>query len=90
MLKMMETYVNKDKEHIYSETEPYEPYTDNIGELFRECQFEFGRCVSSMYVDLVDGTTRKCGWVFEKRREYDRSTDTYIQETWVHLFEQEN
>ena len=39
-----------------SETEPYEPYTDNKGRLFRECQKEYGRCVSSVYMDTAEGT----------------------------------
>lgn len=54
------------------------------GELYRFSVREFGRCISKVYVD-TDGNAVPVGYVFQKRREYDDSPDTYLQETWVTL-----
>jgi hypothetical protein len=85
-----ETFVNQTKGYQFGESEPYEPYTDNAGEFFREMQKEYGRCVSSVYVDSPDGPPIKVGWVFEKTMQYEDArskNDTYIREVWVTLYE---
>ncbi len=89
-----ETFVNKSKGYQFGESEPYEPYTDNVGRLFRDMQREYGRCVSSMYIEPRDGSKAptRCGWVFEKTMRYEdaRSGDrdaTYIREVWVELLD---
>ena len=38
-----------------------------------------------MYMDKKDGTTKKIGWVFEKKNHYTNSDETYMQETWIEL-----
>jgi hypothetical protein len=65
----------------------YEPYTDDIGRLFKEFQREYGKCVSSLYVETRTAGDIRCGWVFEKRRKYEDCNQTYIAQTWVALYD---
>jgi hypothetical protein len=81
------------------ESDWYEAFTDDKGELFRDCQREHGRCNSKVYTEILNvpsdveprtetnrpGTTysRQSGWHFEKRKEYEGSHDTYLHGTWV-------
>jgi hypothetical protein len=84
-IQIRETYTNEDQGYQFGDTEWYEPYTDNIGRLFRSLQREYGRCVSTIYVDTPNGT-RKCGWYFEKVMQYDDARtkeDTYTRGVWV-------
>ena len=74
----------------FGETEPYEPFTDDIGKLFRSLQKEYGRCESQVYADLPDRKVLAHGWVFVKRMRYEDArghepTDYYIREVWVRL-----
>ncbi len=91
-----ETYVNADKGYVYIDNPPYESYTNNMQRLFLNLQREFGRCVSKMYVDCKDGSTKEVGYVFQKRVEYDDpprynpygkryKPKTYTQEVWVQI-----
>ena len=85
MLQIQETYVNETDGHIIGESDWYEPYTDNRGRLFREMQRDYGRCVSKMYVDEIDGQPSAIGWVFSKRMQYEDCPRTYTREVWVHV-----
>jgi hypothetical protein len=82
-LKIQETWINGEKGYIYGKSDWYEPYTDNIGRLFRGLMKEYGRCVSKVYQDTPDGVADPIGWVFQKRQPYTDSPETYLQETWV-------
>lgn len=86
-----ETFINATKGHRFSEIPPYEPYTDNIGELYRAYVREYGRCIGSVNIDTDHGAQR-IGWVFQKRMRYEdarsrRPEDYYILEVWVTLHE---
>lgn len=70
-MRIQETFVNQTEDCIFGESEPYEPYTDNTGKLFLNLQKEYGRCRSAMYIDKSDGSIIKCGWVFEKKMQYE-------------------
>jgi hypothetical protein len=101
---MREDFTNETKGHFISDdTLWYEPFTDNRKRLFRSCQRDYGRCVSSIYVDTPTGP-KACGWYFERREEYTdarrfnsygyqltqqefRERWTYIRGVWVHLTE---
>lgn len=90
-LEILEEYINETRGHIFGESGWYEPYTDNVGKLFRSLQREFGRCMGHVYVD-TETETSIVGWVFRKRMEYEdahrirRKEDrTYIREVWVTL-----
>ena len=85
MIHIKEQYINKNENCTFGGSEVYETFTDNIGELFKDLQCEFGRCVSSMYMDKKDGATKKIGWVFEKKNKYNDCDETYVQETWIEL-----
>jgi hypothetical protein len=68
----------------------YETAYDTPGELYRALQGRsrrsweesMGRCTGKVYVDM-DGKARHVGWVFLRRRTYEDSPKTYLQETWV-------
>lgn len=85
-LQVNESYINQTKGYCFGESGWINSWTDNIGELFKSCQKEYGRCTSKIYVDLPDGTADPIGWVFEKTMVYEdaRNTDeTYVREVWV-------
>ena len=85
MLQVQETYVNESEGYIFGESDWYEPYTNDRGHLFRAMQREYGRCVSKMYRDEIDGQPSVIGWVFSKRMPYeDNPRQTYVREVWVH------
>ena len=54
MIHIKETYIDRNFDCTYGDSEVYETYTDSIGELFKDLQIQFGRCVSSMYMDKKD------------------------------------
>lgn len=89
-MKMKETFINQTKGYRFGDNDWYEPYTDNVGKLFRSLQKEYGRCVSKVYRDTKDKTIT-CGWVFEKRMKYedargnDPDRDYYTREVWVEI-----
>ncbi|MEW6664141.1 MAG: hypothetical protein AB1512_02825 [Thermodesulfobacteriota bacterium] len=83
MLVINEIYVNETRGWIFGESGIYQPFTDDLKEVFRGMQKEYGRCISKMYLESPDGEVRPVGWVFEKRKEYSDSDDTYLQHTWV-------
>ena len=60
----------------------------SIGDIFRAMRNEYGRCTSKVYVDLHDGGVAQVGWTFEKREKYQDSEDTYLQETWITLYDE--
>jgi hypothetical protein len=85
-MKIRETYVNVTKGYRYGETEWYEPYTENIGRLFKSLQKEYGRCISKIYIDGYGGqVVGSCGWVFQKKIQYEDCKEFYVQETWVEV-----
>lgn len=90
MLQVREAYIDATKGHIFSETDWYEPYTDDLGRLYREYVKEYGRCISKIYNDTAAGKPKAVGWVFQSRQEYDdarpdwpRERRTYVREVWV-------
>lgn len=73
---------NEDTETRFSEWT--EEYDGSAGELFREARGEYGRCVSSVYVDQKNGPPKRVGWFFVSRQEYeDWGHDTYLRGAWV-------
>ena len=90
-LYVQETYVNETKGYRCGESEVYETFTDKPGRLFRDMQREYGRCVSSMYIDGEDGNAQRIGWVFRKRMEYEdyrgHGERYYVREVWVSVHE---
>lgn len=86
-LHVQESCIDRTREIRTGDSPVYESFTDNEGELFRSCQREHGRCISSVYIDGKEGKPRRIGWVFEKRAKYTDTGKTFILETWVTLHE---
>lgn len=97
-----ETYINATEGYRYGGTDIYETRFDSLGDLYRFVQKEFGRCISRMYIDVKPGAAvleanrvwpvkngvQQVGWVFQGRARYEDSKDTYLKETWVHVYAQ--
>lgn len=67
---------------------PQETPFESVGELYRFCVGEFGRCTGKIHVDAKStGKTEDVGWVFVKRVKYDDCNDTYLREVWVTVYE---
>jgi hypothetical protein len=81
-----EVWINKSKNWNIGNSGQYEPFTDDLGMLYRHLQKEYGRCISKIYIDTKDGA-KPVGWVFEKKVRYSDCDDTYLQEAWVTLYE---
>jgi hypothetical protein len=82
---IIETHINDTRNHFISEPFQTETHTDNLKQLFQSLQKEYGLCVSKMYRDLKDGSTKVVGWVFSKQRQYEDCKDTYQHTVWVEL-----
>lgn len=84
-MKVIENHVNASKQYHIGNTQ-YEPFTDNIGKLFRSYQKEYGKCISYVYIDnRTGGKSRPVGWVFVKKMKYDDCDKYYLHETWITL-----
>lgn len=86
-LYLSEVFINRDQHARLGENEPYEAWTEDPGKLFRSLQREYGRCVSKVYIDQKDGSTKAVGWVFVGRQKYTDVDETYLREVWVTLHE---
>lgn len=65
---------------------------DDMGELYRMLQREYGRCKSKIYIDTEGGGAQHIGWYFESREEYADAhrayfsgAKTYLRGTWATL-----
>ena len=81
-LYVQETYLNATEGHVIGESDVYETFTDDPGELYRAMRREYGRCISKVYVDSPNGP-RAIGWVFQARDKYEDTGETYLREVWV-------
>jgi len=84
-----ETFCNATKNAQFGESEPYEPWTDDVGKLFADYRREYGRA-SKVYVDTTSGA-QHVGWCFSKRMKYedardDSSESYYDRQVWVTLY----
>ena len=83
---IQETHLNNTENYLIGESPWYEPFTDDLGKLFKSLQKKWGRCTGTSYVDSTNGESQTVGWVFQKRLQYDGATskrDTFLRETWV-------
>jgi len=78
-----EEWVNQTEGYMVGDSGEYEPYTNDIGALFKEFQKEYGRCISKVYIDKGNIAI---GWVFEKKTKYNDCEQYYIQHTWISLY----
>ena len=89
MIYAQEQWINATEGYSSGDSGVYETFTDSIGELFRSCQHEHGRCISSMYMETKNKNPERIGWVFEKKRKYTDTNEKYLCETWVSLHKSE-
>ena len=82
---IQEQFVDRTRECRTGDSEVYETFTSNIGELFRSLLKEHGRCLSRIYRDGPEDEAIPFGWVFQKTQSYDNSQETFLQEVWVTL-----
>jgi len=80
-MRVSETHINATKGYQLGDEDIYEPYTDNIGDLFRSFQKEYGRCISKCY---IDPDAKQIGWVFQKKVQYTDCDEYYIHEVWIY------
>jgi hypothetical protein len=85
--------IKEDRRIIFYESGIYESRYDNVGELFKSLQKNWGRCTSKVYRDVESGVlgtiTQAIGWVFQKKEKYEDCNKYYLRETWVTLHERE-
>jgi len=87
-IQVLESYVNRTENTRFGDSGRWIPsYATTPGELFRDCQQEYGRCTGRMYRDVrisdpfvafgvvvpARYQTRKVGWIFEKTMDYEDS-----------------
>lgn len=77
--------------------EPYQTAYAKVGDLYRACLKQHGRCLGYMMVD-VDNISHRVGWTFRRRptveemyghsygREKQRVPPHTLLETWVEVF----
>lgn len=66
----------------------YDSDAESRGDVFRAARSEYGKCVSKVYVDRLEGgKPLEIGWVFQKKVEYSDVPQEYLQEAWVTLVE---
>ena len=89
-----ETFENVTEGHLLGENPGCEPWTTNLKLLFRDMSKEYGRCTGSIYIDQKDGSTKRIGWHFEKRMQYEDARDSwpkekrfYVRGVWVTFLE---
>lgn len=82
-LWVQETWIDRDQNCMMGESDVYETFTSERGELYKNCVKEYGRCISRVYVDGLSNKSKPIGWVFLKRKKYDDCGETFLAETWV-------
>lgn len=76
-----QAYQDDGKTYGLGRLEPFETYFDNLGDLYRNCVEEYGRCIGKVYIG--EDTPRAVGWIFVKRMPFEDVPETYLHETWV-------
>lgn len=67
----------------------YEPFTENIDDLYKRLKEEWGACIGKMWVDDEYGNPQQVGWVFQKIMKYEEDKpETYLHETWIVIHEE--
>lgn len=77
-----ETWLDQERNCMIGESEVYETFTSDRGELYRSLIREYGRCIGRVY-DELNNKHKPIGWVFLKRKKYDDCNETFLAETWV-------
>lgn len=84
MIKISETWVNRTEGYTIGDSGIYETYTNDIDELFKSLEDEYGKFISKMYLES-GGKSVEVGWVFSKTDYYEDTQEPYTKETWVEI-----
>lgn len=76
--------VNESEGYRFGQDDPFESFTSEAGELFRDCQREYGQCKGKVYIDR-DNSAIAIGWVFERLSRYEDTREKFLLSTWVTL-----
>jgi len=60
---------------------------ESIGYIYKCYAREYGRPMSKVYVTTADNRDIPIGWVFQKRERYQDTGESYLQETWVSVYD---
>lgn len=85
-LFISEAQINKTEGYSMGESDIFETFTDDRGDLFQSLMSEYGRCKGKIYHDNVlddNGNNLPIGYIFQKRQKYNDSNETFLMETWV-------
>lgn len=93
--KLSFSLTNEDEGYRFSEWDEDVPdwlltddETPDFGAIYRECQSEYGRCQSSVYVDVNGGPPKRIGWYFVSRQRYEDTGQHYLRGAWVTIYEE--
>ncbi len=101
---LQEEHVNATEHYRFGDTQIeisdtiFDPESKTlIGDIFKYCQHEFGRCTGKVYIDTRTDDdpphkyphTKHVGWVFQKRDRYEDTKEFYLHETWVTLLDKD-
>lgn len=88
-LKIKIDRINRTDNYRINPGETCETRYETIGELYRGCMKEHGRCIGSIFIDKMNGKVKRVGWVFLKREEYLDCAETFLCETWISVYAEE-
>ena len=77
------TAINKTQNHVIFEEIQNWDICNTTSEVYHVALKEYGRCVSKIYIDNKDGSTRHVGWVFKKKCRYGDANESYINESYI-------
>lgn len=82
-----ENWINRTENYSNGASDVYETGFDNLGELYRFLQGEYGRCSGRVYIDRKDRKNIPVGWVFVKTWRYEDTHEPFLLETWITVHE---
>ena len=86
MIELKFTYVDRNQNCITWENK--ECFND-LKEAKQHLKENYPHSRKPIYVDMKDGSTRKCGYVFSHREKYQDTGKTFIEEIWVSFYEKD-
>ena len=85
-----EVVENDGKSYLLGEPEIYEPYTQDISELYHSFADEHGLCQGIVNRDLPNGEVVPVGYIFWRKRHPTSLDDTYDHYVWISFIKRYN
>jgi hypothetical protein len=83
-LYVEEAYINKTEGYRFGDSDVQLSRFETPGDVFRFAQKEYGRCISKVYLDVLD-EPKAIGWVFLSKARYEDTDEPYLREVWITL-----